>query len=967
MKRFLVCFSSLFFFVVSFAQINSLPGQGEIAWVDSVFNSLNKEQRVAQLIVIRAHSNLGPDHVAQVTDLIQKYDVGALCFFQGGPVRQANLTNFYQSISKTPLLITIDAEWGLGMRLDSVSKFPYQLTLGAQNDTMLIYEMGRAIGEQCRRIGVQVNYAPVVDINNNPNNPVIGYRSFGEDKNKVTQFGLAYMKGMQRAGVMACAKHFPGHGDVDVDSHLDLPVVNKSMEQLDSLELKPFKALFAAGVGSVMIAHLYIPAIDSTANMATSLSKNNITNLLRKELGYNGLTFTDALEMKGVAKYWPAGEAAVQALIAGNDMLCLPENVADAIGAINKAVDDKRLTWDDIDAKVRKVLSAKYRLGLSQWRPIDTTNLLRDLNAKTDEIRYRIARQTITLIKNKITKYVASPKIACITIGSPSPNFFAQSLRNRKNADLFTFSFNDSTTKSNSILQKLRTGNYDEVVVSVSGYSLRPANNYGIPNAAIDFFSELQQFNTKNYIFGNVLAIRNFLSAPHLIACYQDDEITQYVAADLYAGVLTPKGTLPVTINEYKYGYSAFVPQQTYGSNKFYQVDSIVSDALDKGVFAGCVVLAAKEGKVVYQKAYGHYQFHPASRLTKPESIFDLASLTKISATTISVMKLYDDGKIKLDKTLGDYLPSTRGTDKAKLKIRDILLHQAGLIPDVLFYRYVRDSITHLPIPSIISTQKPGFNIRVADNLYVRNDWIDTAFQLVLNSRVGPTGKYVYSDLDFIFLGKVVESVAKMPLDQYVQKNFYVPMGMKTTGFRPRERFSLDQIVPTEFDTLFRWQLLWGDVHDYSASVFGGVAGHAGLFSSSGDLFKLYQMLLNGGSFNGKRYLKSKTIALFTAYQSKISRRGYGFDKPEKDNADRKQPYPAASVSPETFGHTGWTGTCVWTDPRSQVIYIFLSNRVLSQINNEKLSEMSIRGKIQDAIYRILGTAGSSSVGTDVK
>src|SRR4030095_12561294 len=233
MKRFLVCFSSLFFFVVSFAQINSLPGQGEIAWIDSVFNSLNKEQRVAQLIVIRAHSNLGPDHVAQVTDLIQKYDVGALCFFQGGPVRQANLTNFYQSISKTPLLITIDAEWGLGMRLDSVSKFPYQLTLGAHNDTMLIYEMGRAIGEQCRRIGVQVNYAPVVDINNNPNNPVIGYRSFGEDKNKVTQFGLAYMKGMQRAGVMACAKHFPGHGDVDVDSHLDLPVINKSIEQLD--------------------------------------------------------------------------------------------------------------------------------------------------------------------------------------------------------------------------------------------------------------------------------------------------------------------------------------------------------------------------------------------------------------------------------------------------------------------------------------------------------------------------------------------------------------------------------------------------------------------------------------------------------------------------------------------------------------------------------------------------------------
>jgi len=965
MKSILFAACLPFFSAVCFSQFNSAAvaferaSQGranpaEIAWVDSVFNSLTKEQRIAQLIVIRAHSNLGADHVAQVTNLIQTYDVGALCFFQGGPVRQANLTNFYQSISKTPLMITIDAEWGLGMRLDSVNKFPYQLTLGALDDTLLIYEMGKAIGQQCRRIGVQVNYAPVVDINNNPNNPVIGYRSFGEDKNKVIQFGLAYMKGLQSTGVMACAKHFPGHGDVDVDSHLDLPVINKSMGELDSLELKPFKALFNAGVGSVMIAHLYIPAIDSTANMATSLSKNNITHLLREDLGYNGLTFTDALEMKGVAKYWPGGEAAVQALIAGNDMLCLPENVPDAIAAITKAADEKRLSWEDIDAKVRKVLDAKYLLGLNKWKPIDTTNLLRDLNARTDEIRDRAARETITLVKNKITPYIASPKIACVTIGGTAPVPFAKALQEKKHAEIFTFNFKDSTEKSSSILQKLRAAKYDEIVVCVSGYSLRPANNYGISRPAIDFFNQLQEFNTKNYIFGNVLAIRNFLAAPHLVACYQDDDITQYTAADLYVGAMTAKGNLPVTIGEYRYGYSAFVPQQTYGSNKFYQVDSIISDALDKGAFTGCVVLAAKGGKIAYQKAYGHYQFNPASLPVNVQSIFDLASVTKISATTISIMKLYDEGKLELNKTLGDYLPSARGTDKARLKISDILLHQAGLIPDVLFYKYVRDSITHLPNPSIVSTQKPGFDIRVAENLYLRNDWIDTAFQLVLNSRVGPIHKYVYSDLDFIFLGKVVESIAKMPLEAYVQKKFYVPLGMKTTGFKPRERFPLDQIIPTEFDTLFRWQLLWGDVHDYSASVFGGVAGHAGLFSDAGDLFKLYQMLLNNGVFNGKRYLKSKTINLFTAYQSKISRRGYGFDKPEKDNITREHPYPAALVSEQTYGHTGWTGNCVWVDPKYQIVYIFLSNRVQSQVNNEKLSEMSIRGKIQEVIYKVV-------------
>ena len=970
MKKILFSVLILMIAGISAAQYKNLPVRqtgnlSQNAWVDSVFNSLNKEERIAQLMVIRAHSNLGPEHVAQVTDLIQKYNVGALCFFQGGPLRQASLTNFYQGIAKTPLMVTIDAEWGLGMRLDSVNKFPYQLTLGALNDSSLIYELGKAVGEQCKRIGVQVNYAPVVDINNNPNNPVIGYRSFGEDKNKVTRFGLAYMKGMQDAGIMACAKHFPGHGDVDVDSHLDLPVINKSIAQLDSLELKPFKALFKAGVGSVMIAHLYIPAIDSTANMATSLSRNNVTNLLRKDLGYNGLTFTDALEMKGVAKYWPGGEAAVQALIAGNDMLCLPESVPDAIAAITKAIDDKRLSWDDIDVKVKKVLNAKYRLGLNKWTAIDTTNLLRDLNAKTDEIRYRVARQTITVIKNKITKYNSSPKIAVVNIGASSPGFFAKALQERRNAEVFTFSYRDSTNESEAILKKLRSGNYDEVVVGVSGYNLRPANNYGITNPTIEFFNQLQQFNTKNFVFGNVLAIKNFVTAPHLIACYQDDDITQYTAADLYSGAITAKGTLPVSLGQFKYGYSAFVPRQNSGSNKFYQVDSIVSDAIDKGAFPGCVVLAAKDGKLVYQKAYGHYQFHPASSLMKSQSLFDLASVTKISATTISIMKLYDEGKVKLNKTLGDYLASARGTDKAKLKISDILLHQAGLIPDVLFYNYVRDSVSHLPNPSIISTEKPGFNIRVAEDLYLRNDWIDTAFQLVLNSPLRQPGKYVYSDLDFILLGKVVEAVTKMPLDQYVQKTFYVPMAMRTTGFKPRERFSLDQIVPTEFDKLFRWQLLWGDVHDYSASLFGGVAGHAGLFSDAEDLFKLYQMLLDGGIFNGKRYLKSRTIKLFTAYHSNISRRGYGFDKPEKDNAARKQPYPAASVSEEAFGHTGWTGTCVWVDPKYNIVYIFLSNRVQSQINNEKLLDMSVRGKIQETIYSVIKSSSNQLMQTD--
>ncbi|HEY2722240.1 MAG TPA: serine hydrolase, partial [Chitinophagaceae bacterium] len=755
------------------------------------------------------------------------------------------------------------------------------------------------------------------------------------------------------------------HGDVNVDSHLDLPVINKSRQQLDTLELKPFKALFAAGVGSVMIAHLFIPAIDTTPNMATSLSKNNVTDLLRKDLGFNGLAFTDALEMKGVSKYWPEGEAAARALIAGNDMLCLPESVPDAISAIKKAIDEKKLDEGEMNERVKKVLRVKYKGGLSNWKPIDTTNLLKDLNAKTDEIRLRVARQTMTVVKNHITKFNATPKIACVAIGSTSPNFFCKALQQRKKADVFTFSYRDGAERSASVLQQIKDGNYDEIVVSVSDYSLRPANNYGISNAAIEFFNQLQQFNTKNYIFGNVLAIKDFLSAHHLVACYQDDDITQYTAADLYSGELRTKGVLPVSVAEFKYGYSAFVPQANYAYSKFYKVDSIANDAIDKGAFPGCVVLAAKDGKIVYQKTFGHYQYNPSSPSVKAESIFDLASVTKISATTISIMKLYDQGKIKLDKTLGDYLTWTKGTDKAHLRIEDILLHQAGLVPFIQFYRETIDSSTGIPNPTIYSNEeKPGFNVRVAENLYLRNDWEDSLWQRILKSPLGPPHKYVYSDNDFIFLGKIVHAITGMTLDEYVQKIFYESMGLTTTGFKPRKKFPLSQIVPTEDEYKhFRRQLLWGDVHDEGSSMFGGVAGHAGLFSDAEDLSKVYQMLLNGGELKGKRYLKEKTIKLFTAYHSTISRRGYGFDKPEKDNATSKDPYPSELASPETFGHTGYTGTCVWVDPKYHIVYIFLSNRVNPTRDNNKLSDLRVRGKIQDAIYRAVNSKEQGAKG----
>jgi beta-glucosidase-like glycosyl hydrolase/CubicO group peptidase (beta-lactamase class C family) len=967
MKKYSILFSLLFLAVYSNAQYRSTLNEQQ--WTDSVFNSLTEDQRIAQLMVVRAHSNLGADHIAKVVAEIEKYNIGALCFFQGGPVRQANLTNYYQSIARTPLMVTIDGEWGLGMRLDSVTKFPYQLTLGAMEDQNLVYRMGLAVGEQCKRIGVHVNYAPVIDINNNPDNPVIGYRSFGENKQKVADFGVAYMKGMQDAGIMACAKHFPGHGDVDVDSHYDLPVINKNRAQLDSMELMPFRAIFEAGVGSVMIAHLYIPSIDNTTNRATSISKNNVTKLLREDLGYEGLTFTDALEMKGVAKYFPGGTIAVEALIAGNDMLCLPSSVEEAIKEVKKAIADNRLSWDEINKKVKKVLASKHELGLYQWKPIVLDNLLAELNGKTDAIRKEVAEKTLTVLslaqhKASRTDYANLPlknekKIAYVSIGTNELNAFGKRLKNDLGADVFHFSYKDGAAKAEEILKAVpKDGKYDAIIIGVHDYNNRPANNYNISSAAIDLYKKLNFIKTQTFVFGNVLATRNFCDAYTLVAGYQDDEITQQAAADLLQGKISATGKLPVRVCKFDEGEGIVVRStvaKPVAINHFDQIDSIARAGIAQKAFPGCVVLAAHKGEIVYHKAFGNFEYESAPPVLY-ESIFDLASVTKISATTVSVMKLYDDGKLDLKKTLGDYLPWVRGTNKAGLNIGDILLHQAGLVPFIPFYKETIDPVTGTPKPDIFSNKSmPGFTVRVAENIYLRNDWEDTLFNRILTSSVGPRNKYVYSDNDFIFLGKIVEELSGMPLDQYVQKTFYKPMGMGSTGFKPREKFAVNKIVPTETEAHFRQQTTQGDVHDEGASMFGGVAGHAGLFSNAYDLAMLYQMLLNDGEFNGERFLKSETIRLFTAYNSKISRRGLGFDKPEKDNKLRKDPYPSSMASPLTYGHTGYTGTCVWVDPKYDIVYVFLSNRVYPTRNNPRLSSLGIRGNIQDAIYRALG------------
>lgn len=972
MKRFFSAFIALFLVAVTVAQTREEKAR---LWADSVLHSLTKEQRIAQLMIIRAHSNLGAGHVQQVTELIRTYNVGGLCFFQGGPVRQARLTNYYQQIAQTPLLITIDAEWGLGMRLDSVLPLPKQLMLGAAPDAALAYTYGRVIGIQCRRMGIHLNYAPVVDVNNNPNNPVINDRSFGEDKYKVSLFGVQLMKGMNDVGIMTCAKHFPGHGDTETDSHFDLPVIQKSRSELDSLELHPFREMIRESVHSVMVGHLYIPAIDNTKNIATSLSYNNVTKLLRDELQFKGLIITDGLEMKGVTKFFPDGEASVQALIAGNDLLCLPEQIPTAIEKIKKAIKKKKLSWDEIDSRVYRVLVAKYLAGLDHVQPIEEANLVNDLNSNTNTFIQQIAEQTVTMVKNDELVFPVNAsalsflrkikkqdfKIAYIAVGISEDNTITKLMREQFGADVFFFNYKQDGGRVPSLVEMMEN-NYRQVIVGVHNYSRKPANQFGISTPAMQLVQSLIRLpRTSLLLFGNPYAARYFCQSKNIMIGYEDLPAIQSKMFDVVTGKIRPLGTLPVTVCEnmkagtglHYEGYNALLPRTIQDETKFTAVDSIVADAINARAFPGCVVLAVKDGTVVFEKAYGTYTYD-GTELVQEEAVFDMASVTKIMATTLAVMKLYEEGKLDLKQTLGYYLPWVRGSNKEGILIEDLLLHRGGLKSWIPFYKETIDTISGVPHNGIYSRMKSdSFTVRVAEQMYMRTDWLDTMKQRILQSELGTKGAYVYSDNDFIFLGEVVEQITGMSLDAYVRKTFYEPMGLQSTGFFPRNHITTDHIVPTENEVQFRRQLLRGDVHDPAAAMMGGMAGHAGLFSTAYEMAVLMQLLCNGGSIGNLQFFQPATVALFTSYGAANSRRGLGFDKPERDNTTRKQPYPCRSASPATFGHTGYTGTCVWADPANKLVYIFLSNRVYPDGgSNTKIVTMDVRGKIQEEMYK---------------
>ena len=946
-------------------------------WVDSVLHSLTIEQKIAQLLIIRAYSDRDSIYNDSLTHLVQHWNVGGVCFFKGTPSRQISLTNRWQKVATTPLLIMTDAEWGTGMRLDSAFVFPKQMTLGAIRNDNLIYEMASVIARDCHRIGVYVNLAPVVDINNNPLNPVINFRSFGEDRISVTRKGILYMKGLQDHGILSTAKHFPGHGDTDSDSHLTLPIINKSKEKLDSLELFPFKELIKNGVGGVMVGHLYLPAYDSGLNIPTTLSKHVITDLLRDQFNFNGFIITDALDMQGVTKFFKPGEIEVKALIAGNDILLLPQNVGAAINKIKLAIDSSLISFDKIEEKCKKILSLKYRSGLNSFKPISTENLFEDLHPKSSEVlNQKLFKEAITLVKNRNNivplTFLDRKKIAALSIGDTNETSFEKTLKNYGTVSFIYLPASFSNKKSDSIYNFLK--GYDLVIFSIHNTSSLPGKNYGVSNEALALIDSCSK---EGKVILNILGtpyclklMKNLAFTDAILVSYEDTPESQKISAEILFGGLPAKGELPVSasfdfpvktgINTESTRFEYIEPEEVgISSSSLNKIDSIILNGIKLRAFPGCQLLFVKDQKVFYYKSFGNPDYNDSVRV-RNDDLYDLASVTKVAATTLAIMKLYEDGKIRLDDPIVNYLHEVKGSDKEKLTVRDIMTHRAGFQSWVKFYE--KTIKNRMPDPSIYQDAiSDEFPFRVAEKMYINKSYKDTIFKAILDSPLKPGNEYKYSDLGFYLLRWMIERITGVTIENFVAKKFYEPLGLTTMTYNPRDHFPVSRIIPTENDTFFRRQLLRGNVHDPGAAMLGGVSGHAGLFSDANDLAIILQMLLNSGEYGGKQYLLPSTIKEFTRMQfpEKGNRRGLGFDKPSTTYIPDGP--VCKSASPQSFGHSGFTGTYIWADPENNLIFVFLSNRVCPDAGNQKISEMNIRTDIHQAMYDLLGKVQSKN------
>lgn len=935
-------------------------------WVDSVMSSMSLKQKIGQLIMMEVYSNQDAAYEAEVSEKIRAYQPGTLIFFQGGPVRQIRLLNRWQPMSKIPMLIAMDAEWGVSMRLDSVISFPRLMCLAATGDTALIFRYGQMIGYQCKRMGVHIDFAPVVDVNNNPLNPVINYRSFGENQHLVSLYARCFVRGMRSQNVMCVLKHFPGHGNTDVDSHKDLPVVNDSRAVLDSIHLLPYREMVNDDVWGVMVAHLFVPALDSAVNLPSSLSNKIINGLLRREIGFHGLVITDALQMQGVAKDRKPGAVAVSALQAGNDLLCMPGDIKAAIDSIATAVDSGRLSHGQIDSSVRKVLETKYDEGLVRWNPVSSVNVYADLNNQQSLLfKKNVYRKASTLLKNDgliLPLAPADKRIACVSYYTEGPTLFHRTMDRYVRSSNYYIPDPEDTAVLRKVTDTLK--NFDMAIVGIHRMSFLVKGNYKF-NALV--WKQIKKMNLRVpmilALFGNPYALQITGSDPlpqALIIGYERDSLVEEVVAEGIFGARGFMGHLPVSPGAgFKAGDGMITSPLNVIVESDYEdsdadtiylnkIDSIIARSIADSVFPGCQVLAVHKGKVIYNVAAGFHTYDKSAPVLKSD-IYDLASVTKVLATTLGVMKLYEMSWIDVEDFLGQHLPMVKGTALEKLSIRSIMAHVAGLRPWIPFYASTMTNgkpdtnIYHRVADSI-------FCIPIADSMFMRRDQTDSLVSRIVHSRVDPDQGYKYSDLDFYLMAFMVEALTGKRIDDYCEEMFYKPLGLNNTLFNPLSRIPRCRIVPTELDTTFRMQLIQGYVHDQGAAMMGGVAGHAGLFSNAWDMAVILQMLMQGGTYAGKSYFRPETIKLFTSWQYPKIRRGLGFDKPPQAKGQSSPCCPEASNA--SYGHSGFTGTFFWCDPESDLIYVFLSNRVNPTSNNDKLVKRNVRTEIQSLLYQ---------------
>ncbi len=953
--------ASIFILTLS---VNVFSQSCEEKWVDSVFNSLTLEQQVGQLMNLRANQP-NKDFDTKIEEYIEKYNIGGVTFFRTDAEDLLLQANDWQAKAQTPMMIAIDGEWGLGMRINDGLSYPYQMTLGAITNDSLIAEMGRQIAEQCLRIGINVNFAPDIDVNNEPNNPVIGFRSFGEDPDNVARKGTAYALALQNNGVIPSMKHFPGHGNTATDSHHALPIIKNSLEEIEKIELYPFQYAIDKGVNGAMVGHLYFPALEPVVNQSSSLSKNIVTDLLKNKMNYDGIIFTDGLEMKGAYNGTDPDSVCLQAIMAGNDVLLLPINVEASMQIIINAAKNNIEVRNRVEESCKKVLRHKYQIGLNDYEPQKTERLNNDLNQnKYFILKQRLYNEAVTMLENKKEilplKKNSNKKIAVVTFGKDN-SISAKLNENGIFNTPFLISKDASEEEVKRTAKQLKS--YDYVILNIRNTSSYPSKNYGITSAMINFVKELPNSTKLIFnLFGSPYALDKFSfgrNLSSLLVGYEDNDMVANAMVNIVMGKMSPKGKLPVSVNKYKCGmgfeFKGFLSPETLPvsliDNQYIrQIDSLLVDGMNQKAYPGCQVLAMKDGKIIFERNYGKFTYE-GDKYVNEDAIYDIASLTKLFASSFALMKLYDEGKLDLNSTLGDYFPFLNQSDKGEIKLIEFLTHQSGMTPWIPIYKMTCDG-NEPDMNYFREYIDENHTVRVARNLYISEDFRYEIYDTIMKSELKEK-KYKYSDLGFYFVPEIVESITNQSFESYLEEIFFKPLSLNHICFKPLNKHDINNIVPTEDDKYFRNQLICGDVHDQTAALFGGVSGHAGLFSNARDLAVMMQLLLNGGYANGTQFISEETINYFTSapFADNENRRGIGFDKPDLD-PEAKYYTPSKQSSMASFGHTGFTGTFAWADPANNLIVIFLSNRVYPTSDNNKLSKLNLRTEIHDLFYK---------------